>query len=40
MLPDSSNSNFTKLDNVQKHLIRQKHRNEYYQFYTSSESGK
>ena len=40
MLPDSSNSYFTKLDNVHKHYTRQKHRYEYYQFYISSESRK
>ena len=38
MLPESFNSYFTKLDNVHKHFTRQKHRNKYYQFHTSSES--
>ena len=40
MLPESFYSYFTKLDNVLKHFTRQKHRNEYNQFYTTSESGK
>ena len=38
MLSESFNSYFTKLDNVHKHFTRQKHRNEYHQFHTSSES--
>ena len=40
MLPESSHSYFTKFDYVHKHLTMQQHRNEYYQFYTYSESGK
>ena len=40
MLPDFFNSYYTERDNVHKHYIRQKHRNEYYQLYISSESGK
>ena len=40
MLPESFDCYFTKLDNIHKHNTRQKHRNEYYQFHTSSESGK
>ena len=40
MLPESSNSYFTELDDVHKLYTRQKHCNEYYQFYTSSESRK
>ena len=40
MLPESFNSYFPKRDNVHLHFTRQKHPNEYYQFYTCSESGK
>ena len=40
MLPESFDCYFTKLDNIHKHNTRQKHRNEYYQFHPSSESGK
>ena len=40
MLPESFDCYFTKLDNIHQHNTRQKHRNEYYQFHTSSESGK
>ena len=40
MLPDFCNSYFSEHDNVHKPYTRQKHRNEYYQLYTSSESGK
>ena len=40
MLPESFDCYFTKLDNIHKHNTRQKHRNECYQFHTSSESRK
>ena len=40
MLPEFFYCYFTKLDNIHKHNTRQKHRNEYYQFHTSSESRK
>ena len=40
MLPESFDCYFTILDNIHKHNTRQKHRNEYFQFYTSSKSRK
>ena len=40
MLHESFDGYFTILDNIHKHNTRQKHCNEYYQFHTSSESGK
>ena len=40
MLPEHFCDYFTKLDNVHQYSTRQKHRNEFYQFYISTEPGK
>ena len=40
MLPEFFNSHFIKLGNVHKHYTRQKHRNKYYQVYTSESEKK
>ena len=39
MLPESFNNYFTKLDDVHKYKTRQKHRNEFFQFYIASKTG-
>ena len=40
MLPSSFNNYFMNLNQVHKYIIRQKFRNDFYQFYVGSKSGK